>query len=150
MDNNLEICRSYFQAKHYFVNHTIPFNRGENSIDLLAIDPLNQVVYDCMIKRYEKKHMSETKFTTISRNLNDIKRSLRVKSYIGDLLISNFEYRKVVITSSFIKNDYWANKFEEHNIEVMFLTDLIAELREMPFKNCQLLTDHIINVIKLG
>jgi hypothetical protein len=139
---------SYFQAKHGFINHTIPYNQGKDLIDLLVIDPKTEVILDCVIKGYVQNRMSEAKFTAICRQHHDLKRELKIQTMTGDALWKQYSYQRLVVMPDIACRDYWLNRFLEQKIVVKLLPVLLQELKEMVFADCQLETDAILTVIK--
>jgi hypothetical protein len=143
MDYFVEICKSYYQAKRCFINQAIHYNRTQNRIDLLVIDTVNQAILDCDVKVYLKNYMTESKFSSICRNLLDVKRELKVKSFISDDLLDQFLYHKYLITTWFTNQDDWIKRFEEKGIQVLFINDIIKEMQDI-IKNKKMIHDDAI------
>lgn len=129
MDPLLTICLRYYQEEGCFLNHSIRYNQGCQMIDICALDLKNGHIYDVLIKPYHDTRMYQNKVDTVCRTLLDIKRDLKIKSFLDVSFYQQFHIKKVLITTKF--DQKWVQAFYEKGIEVIFIDDLIAKLSQI-------------------
>ncbi|MBQ0734949.1 hypothetical protein [Aquimarina celericrescens] len=144
-----------------FTLNTLYFNGDENKdnkdVDILAIDPFNNIAWDCEVKL-------RTGTSRILEGSN--KKTIGFLKFVEDYLYpdrkrvilekipESYIIEKVFITTSNFfgtskeNQKKWKNRFKEHDITVIFFEIIMEDLNQFAIKS-KISSDEIIQTIRL-
>lgn len=146
----LQLAKSYFNAKQFFICDTIAYHHGSDYLDCLALDLKQQILWDCLLLEYTSNRLTEVQFHNSVKKLYDFRRYLKLQTLFQQDFLSSLKIQKTLIISAIAKREYWQNCFKETGIFLLTSMDMLQELKSMTINQKLLQDDPILMVIKNG
>ena len=155
MEVNQQIVISWLKSKKCFVIEELYYGLHNNDVDVLAINVIENRIYDCEVKCRLSTNMYKNLFKKIVAEFKNPLRMKMISRYIGKRNGINLSIEQIFITTKSLlgseKNrENWKGKFSENNIGVIYLDDILKELSSHASRISKTndLTTHLLRLLE--
>lgn len=157
MDVNEKIVCAWLASKNYFIIDGIDYGQFHSDIDILAVNIKSQEILDCEVKirtgstKISGGENKQSGFLHFVNQLNAVDRNNKIINIVGSA--HGYHIKKIFITTYSLlgkpmNRSKWINKFNQENIEVRFIEDIVEELEQHAL-SLPLSKNEVVQILRL-